>query len=250
MKFHIVSDLHLEFDDHFVLPPTDADVIIVAGDTAPGFRLHQLFRHVRDDQHIVLIGGNHEYYGYEMEVAQAQFRAKAAGSRLHFLENEQVVIGDTRILGCTLWTDFDLYGDHESAMDVASFRLNDFNRIKYRGRMFMPADARGLHMQSRFWLEERLAEPWSGRTVVVTHHAPTEQSIPERYRGDRLSPCFASDLEYLMDGDKVQLWIHGHTHDSVDVIINGTRVVANPRGYFRDERNENPDFNPEMVIEV
>jgi hypothetical protein len=48
----------------------------------------------------------------------------------------------------------------------------------------------------------------------------------------------------------VQLWIHGHTHDSFDYRLNGTRVLCNPRGYARDGVNENPMFDPQLVIEV
>ena len=34
----------------------------------------------------------------------------------------------------------------------------------------------------------------------------------------------------MLDGSRAQLWIHGHTHDSFDYVVNGTRVVCNPRG--------------------
>lgn len=48
----------------------------------------------------------------------------------------------------------------------------------------------------------------------------------------------------------MRLWIHGHTHDSFDYLLNGTRVVCNPRGYVKDGVNENPRFDPELMIEV
>lgn len=35
----------------------------------------------------------------------------------------------------------------------------------------------------------------------------------------------AGDLEWRMDGRRIALWIHGHTHHCVDYQINGTRVV-------------------------
>jgi hypothetical protein len=40
--------------------------------------------------------------------------------------------------------------------------------------------------------------------------------------------------------------VHGHTHDSVDYHVGGTRIVCNSHGYG----NENPAFNPGLVIEV
>ncbi len=40
----------------------------------------------------------------------------------------------------------------------------------------------------------------------------------------------------------------GHTHDSFDYNINGTRVICNPRGYSTFDAN--PVFNPNLVIEI
>jgi hypothetical protein len=53
-----------------------------------------------------------------------------------------------------------------------------------------------------------------------------------------------------MGADRVRLWVHGHTHDSFDYTIKGTRVVCNPRGYARDGVNENPHFEPGFTVQV
>jgi hypothetical protein len=65
-----------------------------------------------------------------------------------------------------------------------------------------------------------------------------------------LNACFVSRAEHLLGADRVQLWVHGHTHDSFDYTLNGTRVVCNPRGYARGGVNENPFFDPNLVVEV
>lgn len=44
------------------------------------------------------------------------------------------------------------------------------------------------------------------------------------------------------------LWVHGHMHNSVDYRVGATRVVTNPRGYAGHEIN--PNFNPQLVIEI
>jgi hypothetical protein len=44
--------------------------------------------------------------------------------------------------------------------------------------------------------------------------------------------------------------VHGHTHDSFDYDLDGTRVVCNPRGYARGGVNENPRFDPHLTITV
>jgi Icc-related predicted phosphoesterase len=100
------------------------------------------------------------------------------------------------------------------------------------------------------WLGQALATPHAGPTVVITHHAPSPRSIHPRFEESILNACFVSDLEHLLGQERVELWIHGHTHDSFDYRVNGTRVLCNPRGYARDGVNENASFNPGLTIEV
>lgn len=92
-----------------------------------------------------------------------------------------------------------------------------------------------------------LATDFSGPTDVVTHHAPCERSVPPQFGRSIQNPSFASDLTRLM-GPPIQLWIHGHMHNSFDYEERGTRVVCNPRGYFTYEPN--PDFDPSLTFEV
>jgi predicted phosphodiesterase len=56
-------------------------------------------------------------------------------------------------------------------------------------------------------------------------------------------------LEFLdLMEPRASVWIHGHTHESFDYVVNGTRVVCNPRGYLRTEPNE--AFDPLLAIDV
>jgi hypothetical protein len=49
-------------------------------------------------------------------------------------------------------------------------------------------------------------------------------------------------------GQSVSLWIHGHTHESFDYVVSGTRVVCNPRGYAPMELNA--AFDPVFTVDV
>jgi hypothetical protein len=104
-----------------------------------------------------------------------------------------------------------------------------------------------MHLTGVAWLAQRLAEPFAGPTVVVTHHLPHRECIHPKYEGTRFNPCFASDLDHLVRAP-VALWVHGHTHESIDFLVNGTRVVCNPRGYLPHEPN--PSFDPVGAIEL
>jgi hypothetical protein len=71
-----------------------------------------------------------------------------------------------------------------------------------------------------------------------------------RFADSLLNASFVSDAKHLIDGSRARLWIHGHTHDSFDYVLNGTRVVCNPRGYARDGVNENRRFDANFSIEI
>jgi hypothetical protein len=71
-----------------------------------------------------------------------------------------------------------------------------------------------------------------------------------RFADSLLNACFVSDAERLVGGSRACLWIHGHTHDSFDYLLNGTRVVCNPREYARNGVNENPLFDANFLVEI
>lgn len=107
-----------------------------------------------------------------------------------------------------------------------------------------------LFERHRRWLEGRLAEPFDGETVVVTHFAPSVRSVAPRFAGSPLNACFVSDLERLVAASGAALWVHGHTHDSFDYRIGDTRVLANPRGYVRGGVSENLAFDPGLTVVI
>ena len=257
MKLWVLSDLHMEFDEHFELSFPDADVCVVAGDVMQGCgnAIRWLDRIVGPVMPVVYVAGNHEFYGNSVMEGMEWARVHAAECpQVHFLENDVAVIGGVRFLGCTLWTDYALDGRERSerawAMANAEGRLNDHKVIAWRQlpryEAFTPLRALEVHQRSRAFLRHELAEPFDGRTVVVTHHAPHPLSVNPRWKGSALNPAFASDLGEQMELYRPSLWIHGHTHDSFDYEVRDTRVVCNPNGYH----NENPRFDPRLVVEV
>jgi len=235
-------------------PDNDADVIVVAGDVArPGAAVAWLLGLRKP---VFYVPGNHEFYGGSIAGTVAELKRRCAGTSIRVLDNDEVVFGGVRFLGTTLWTDFMLFGDGEqraAAVQEAVKFMRDFSRIRVREadeRPFSPADSTELFDKHAAWLERALAEPYAGPTVVITHHAPSPRSIHPRFAGSLLNACFVSAAERLVDGDRVRLWIHGHTHDSFDYVLNGTRVVCNPRGYAKNETNENPRFDPNFAVEI
>jgi predicted phosphodiesterase len=238
MKIAYASDLHLEIwrDRGEVIVPSDADVVVLAGDVSCSayseYQIKTLV--VTRDLPVVYVEGNHEHYRERLQLGtRVEDMAK---SRISLLERSSVVISGVRFLGCTLWTDY--FGGNPIVMLDAANGLNDHRLISYGSRKFTPEDALAIHRESVAWLESELSKPFDGKTVVVTHHAPSLRSVSEKFRGDRLNGCFVSDLDWLVEKSGAALWIHGHTHDPYDYVIGDTRVVCNPRGYPLEHDNE------------
>ena len=260
MKIHLLSDLHLEnspypFDQEAVRA---ADVIVLAGDidegTAGLFFAEELLQ-VAPAAQIIYVAGNHEFYGRDLPQTLMQFQDLTRDNpQIHFLENQETIIGSVRFLGCTLWTDMRLYTEDDFDVQLnkesAMYGLNDFSVIGHGGRRFSPDDSIALHRMSVKWLEEKLATPFEGKTVVVTHHAPSGGSVAPRFNQHPISPCFVSELDEMVA--QAGLWLHGHTHDAFDYEIQGVRVVCNPRGYCFDPQSlpENLEFRPNLIIEI
>lgn len=247
MKIHILNDLHIEFEG-FRIPESDADVIVLAGDIGVGMEGLAWIKGQNLSKPVIYVPGNHEFYHHDLDLL-ATMKAQAP-DHVHVLDNDMVEIGGVRFLGSILWTDFCLFGETERyfCMQHANRAMNDFNIIRHHGRRFTAQQSAELHHYSREWLSHMLAEGFGGETVIVSHHVPSPRSCHPRFQDDRLSAAFVSDLEVLMDGDRAVLWIHGHTHDSFDYSINGTRVLCNPRGYMPFAMN--PAFNPDMIVEI
>lgn len=247
MKIHVLSDLHTEFEP-FDPPETDAELVVLAGDTSMGTRGMEQAREWFPGRPVLYIAGNHEYYRESTPRLNRKLAEAAHACGMHFLENGAVVIGGVRFLGCTLWTDFELFGERHHSMAAAQAAMNDFRLIRVDPdyRRFRPADARVSHMVSLDWLCTQLDVPFDGPTVVVTHHAPSLRSVNPRFHSHPATPAYASDLEWLLDGRAV-MWIHGHTHLCVDYEMGGTRVISNQRGYPEDPVD---GFDPAFVVEV
>jgi predicted phosphodiesterase len=253
MKLNILSDLHVGYSA-LDTPLNDADVIVLAGDVAAPRQAAQWA--MRLDKPVIYVLGNHEFYGSSIEAAAAEMKRLCAGTHIHVLDNDEVIIDGVRFLGSTLWTDFMLFGDgteRTAAIVEAQRLMRDFSRIRMdtaTGALFTPDDSAALFQRNVKWLNRCLDTPHAGTTVVVTHHAPSRRSIHPRFAASLLNACFVSDAERVAGAGRAQWWIHGHTHDSFDYVLNGTRVICNPRGYAKAGVNENARFDPDFTIDV
>ncbi len=246
MRLHVMSDLHLEFaKGYHPVAVTDADLAIVPGDV--GHSPDILQRLSNWPIPIIYVPGNHEYDHQDFDEAEEELSETAAAIGLTYLNLSTTVVDGVRFIGVTRWCDFDLFGEARrgSSMRAAEAYLRHMGTTR-RGAMFDPVAVREVGLAQRAWLERALNEPFTGKTVVITHFGPSTRSADPRYGlvPGTASFCNADD-DLIPQAD---LWIHGHLHCPHDYNVGGTRVVCNARGY--ESRGEHLGFSPTLIVEV
>lgn len=245
------------------------DAIIVAGDLSDGpavrwgAALGQLAPHIAPDK-IYIFPGNHDYFGGMLEddnlLAQQTHSVGA-----HWAQRQELYHGNTRFLCCTLWTDFELLGDQNRAMNIAHRTMRDYERIRKNSsippgsgsglRSYMPlidpSDTVTIHRDHKAWLEERLKRPHpagdAGQTVIVTHHGP---HLSTAGPVDGLTPAFHSDMTSLIEKFAPAAWFYGHSHRRLRGTVGPTDLRNVSVGYCGEfHRSESGNFIKNCVWE-
>lgn len=299
MKLQLLSDLHLESQPDFVARPApDADFLVLAGDIGSyqsGSQLQDAdFGLARfSPRHgwpvpVYFVPGNHEYDGQDFDAGHARLRETCARLDITWLDRQLLTLAGPsadgqalRLLGTTLWTDFDALaatprpalraptgqaGTQDAhAIEAAAAWEEDCGNRKAREKAFRAADyhlqktgtlrhglpflsdaVRTEGLQCQAWLRDALSQPFAGKTIVVTHFAPSLHSADPRYGRVPGTAGFCNGLDDLLP--QAALWLHGHLHVAQDYVHRGCRVVANPLGYAH--KKEQAHFRAQAVIEI
>jgi hypothetical protein len=246
VRIRILSDLHFEFeppevtaDFNAALALEDTPVCILAGDIATVScfdRVGWLAQRWPDTEFLWTFG-NHELYGSSFASATT-----AAEEVMEDLPNLQLFNraefdhpeGPGAIIGATLWYPPD---------DIRGWvNWADRHHIHNPIELFYEAGRDYEYLKSKV----------HGDHVVVTHMLPHEQCVQPPWKGERSNAFFVHDCSDLLlqtnSHNRPPLWIHGHTHESVNERVGDTWIVCNPRGYYPDKRN--PNFDPLFEIDT
>jgi hypothetical protein len=146
-------------------------------------------------------------------------------------------------------------GDPLTMHSIASF-MNDYKVITYHYPQYnayhkmRPMDTVKMHHESKRYIEETVKNNPDKPVVVITHMAPTFESVNWKFKGEGLTNgAYCSDLsDLILDNTNIKAWVHGHVHDPVDYMVGNTRVLCNPRGYLPWEQDNG--FVPGLYFEV
>lgn len=252
MRILVVSDLHLETCYNFagieqrIDKLKHADVVCLCGDVVSlnkhkanfyGYPVNPyIFRKFANKyRHVVYVRGNHEFWGATEDPLYEEHLALFEINNFHVLENDKITIEGQEFIGATMWYP-------ETPQTVSRSRcFADFCYIKNHSSVVWKTNK-----ETRQYFGKHVNE----NSIVLTHHLPSYRSVSDKYKDSDLNCFFVSDWAHeIIENNKPKFWFHGHTHDSFDYVLNETRIICNPYGYF-DSPQENPHFNPGLIIEV
>ena len=244
MFYRIVSDIHSEFWPEsqtkarrladIILPPLPHDaetILLLPGDTG-SYRRRNVYRWLVErfaERFLAVydIPGNHYAYGgTDWDVCESP--SPVANYRLG------ATMHQGRITAATLWADFQR--GNPIVEEQCRVGMNDFRQID--GITVEKVKTR--HREHLAFLEAHI-EPGA---IVMTHFAPSWQSISPAYGSSELNGYYATDLQDMILRKCPALWVHGHIHSRSDYRIGETRVICNPAGY------EGRDHEARLVVEV
>ena len=202
IKISIYSDLHLEFG-YQELP--GGDVLVLAGDICEARNVFKDYRQTKTADHaagtfpywdffniecakykkVFYVLGNHEHYHGKFHKTYNELKA-ILPNNITLLEKEYFEYNGVVFLGGTLWTDLNK-GNPITVLTVKDF-INDYRVIQnfYPARSLYykltpevtVAEFRKTKEYFKFALEENRSKP----VVVITHMAPSFQSVHTRYK--------------------------------------------------------------------
>lgn len=250
MKIQVLSDLHIEFEA-FNVNTDNADVVVLAGDIHLDNRGVLWAMENIKNKPVLYVLGNHEYYGKAYPKLVDSLKEQTRDSNVQILENDTFSYNGVNFMGCTLWTDFKLYGDSRLAGFECQQVMSDYRKIRVSPQFskLRALDVSHIHSHSLNWLTKELKIHKGETNVVITHHGPSIKSLPEnkRNRDNMINAAYVSHLDSILTDHSPSMWLHGHLHNNSDYKIGDCRVVCNPRGY-PEERN--PEFIKELIVKL
>jgi UDP-2,3-diacylglucosamine pyrophosphatase LpxH len=250
VTFQIASDLHIEYKNNDVPNPLDyitpsSDNLILAGDIGSFYKINQLkeflIKLCKNFKMVFYIPGNQEYYTFNEfkpmsmnTLINRLYEIEESIENLYILNQSSIILNDICITGCTLWS--------KPEIKIPKFivRIHGINNIIYEKK----------HSKDIEYINKMIdySQKNDLKLLMITHYCPSLKVLEGSRKRDKFSSLYATDLDYLLDKNKVHTWVCGHIHKNFDYISeNGTRIVGNQKGKLKDKIT---DYYKDFVIQI
>lgn len=284
MKLRVASDLHWEhtfnaqhrtrhardpYPEFWVPPemPDDKDtVLVLAGDLYNGLKSIPIIKTFHERfKDVIIVLGNHEFYANNIHTLADSYKDEIIFQEMnnvHLLDCDNIQIDDVLFVGATLWTDMNkedpltkMYAPQYMVPDFTLINEGEYEVAEYvkRTKKFQ-VDTWLTHNNKHYQYIKKVVENNRDKKVcVITHHGCTFEAIAEQFKHELVGNgyFFSEYSEFMLDNPNVKMFIHGHTHSSVDLKIGECRIITNPRGYPKSDGTlENKEFNDYFFVEI
>jgi DNA repair exonuclease SbcCD nuclease subunit len=252
MKIQYCSDLHLEFPENLrwlaqnpIIPK--GDILIIAGDTfylGQEFSKQPLFDQLSDNfEQVFLIPGNHEYYGGYDAAKSLKGIDEKIQSNVRLLQNMVVEMNGVQLIFTTLWSKINM-----NVLAILKW-MPDFRKIKYKGQKLNISQFNDLHENARLFLLKALKNNKQSKTIVITHHLPSELCTVDEFKESPLNEAFYVNLHQVIEDNPIDYWLYGHSHrNKPEFGIYNTKMITNQLGYVG--YGEHHSFRRDAYIEL
>jgi Icc-related predicted phosphoesterase len=217
-------------------------------------RIHEFFIDVCNKfKYVIYIKGNHESYCGDFQDTAENLKTQLGYIKnLYILDKEYITIEDITFVGCTLWSDMNNRDPKtieyiKNAMTDFRIITNSKNMVQFKAMdqltnrvitktkpaKFTPLDAIEEFDASVEFIASVVDTDPEGKFVVVTHHAPSYDTIQKEFKNDTLmNGGYASDLkQFIIDRPNIKTWCLGHQHQRNSFKIGETILRIQARGY-------------------
>lgn len=204
-----VSDLHLEKGYKRQIKPSKP-LLVLCGDIGhpneisyKNFLLEISFSFDK----VFVVSGNHEFSDKSLSFDDTELLIKNVcemRNNLFYLQKNKHLIDEKEniyIAGCTLFAEFPLSKQH-------------------------------IHKDHSRWLNDLVINDQKSKYVIASHHCPHINLLAGGNYKFFNPKYFASDQTKVFERDNVFMWIFGHSHHNIDVMMNNTLFTTNQYGKF------------------
>lgn len=278
MRVKIVSDLHWDYNCKkfnqeieygFEKELNNVDLLLICGDMGSNHQLESNYlnklKNKLNNIIVACVAGNHLGYAKPLnyigatpvETMRLELRKHFCDKPIYYLENEYFSLGDYIVAGCTLYTDFSLYGNSNKSGNEAMYNINDFRTvftINYDEGLIRHVhytDYIKWHNKSKEFIEQLCNKFQDKKIILLTHFLVTPKSLNVKYTGNITNPYYCTDLEkFISQFNNIKLIACGHSHGSSYKHIKKIPVILEPYGYYDIDHQILPEsyFGYDLIL--
>ena len=251
MKIQYCSDLHLEFEHNSKYLSRNplqvcGDILILAGDIIPlhdEFLNDDFFKFISDNyEKVFWVPGNHEFYYKDITEYSTSYNIKLR-KNISIVHNVEIEYQDVRFVFSTLWSKISSKNEKVIEQGVSDFRL-----ITNKSKKLRASDFNLLHEDAFNFIQQSLSRN-TGKTVVVTHHLPSDLCNSPIHANSPINEAFCVDLTKYIENCGANFWIYGHSHfNQKPLFVGDTILLTNQLGYVQS--NEHGSFKHNAFISM